>query len=98
MSEKFGGDKEMGERGEGMNKRKDTITLPSREEMLERLNQFDDSPDMQQQFYPLLLQHAGSSLMPQGVVTVFEASFGGPYRGNVIASRKGDFDEHRWHH
>ncbi|MDO8514365.1 MAG: hypothetical protein Q7S50_02355 [bacterium] len=63
MSETFGED-------EGRNKQKDTVTLPSREEMLERLKQVDDSPYMQEKFYPLLLRHAGSPKVPQGVVVI----------------------------
>lgn len=44
------------------------ITLPSREEMIERLLKVSDVDHVQQKFYPHLLKNAGQERVPQGVV------------------------------
>lgn len=44
------------------------ITLPSREEMLERLLKVSNVSHVRQKFYPHLLKHAGQERVPQGVV------------------------------
>jgi len=44
------------------------ITLPGREEMLERLSKVCDVDHTRQKFFPKLLQHAGEEKVAQGVV------------------------------
>lgn len=44
------------------------ITLPAREEMLDRLKKVSDNSHMQERFYPILLKHAGEEKVAQGVV------------------------------
>lgn len=44
------------------------ITLPNREEMLERLKKVNDVDHTRQKFFPVLLKEAGRELLPQGVV------------------------------
>src|SRR3989344_4313266 len=44
------------------------ITLPNREEILQRLLWVSDDSDMQERFYPILLKSAGQKRVAQGVV------------------------------
>jgi len=44
------------------------ITLPNRDEMLERLLKVSNDSHKQQNFYPILLKKAGQELVAQGVV------------------------------
>src|SRR3989344_5470785 len=44
------------------------ITLPNREEMLQRLLKVNDDSHAQEKFYPILLAEAGRELVAQGVV------------------------------
>ena len=46
------------------------ITLPNREEMLERLSKVCDIDHTRQKFFPKLLQHAGEEKVAQGVVMI----------------------------
>ncbi|MFH1314959.1 MAG: hypothetical protein ABIH67_01020 [Candidatus Uhrbacteria bacterium] len=43
------------------------ITLPDREEMLQRLMQVNDRNHVQQKLYPILLNHAGQEKVAQGI-------------------------------
>lgn len=44
------------------------ITLPSQDILLERLCSVNDQSHLQEHFYPLLAEHAGTELMAEGVV------------------------------
>jgi len=44
------------------------ITLPNRDEMLERLLKVDDNSHTQEGFYPILLKQAGQERVAQGIV------------------------------
>ncbi|MEK7100507.1 MAG: hypothetical protein AAB921_00210 [Patescibacteria group bacterium] len=48
------------------------FTLPSSEEMLQRLLKVDDEPHLRQKFYPLLTQHAGEEKVAEGVVIILQ--------------------------
>lgn len=45
-----------------------TITLPNRDEMLQRLLKVNDISHLQERFYPILLKSAGQERVAQGVV------------------------------
>jgi len=53
-------------------KRNKTINLPSQDEMLQRLLTVDDDNHIQQKFYPMLLQAAGSQKVAVGVVMLLQ--------------------------
>ena len=44
------------------------ITLPNRDEMLERLLKVSDNSHLQERFYPILLKQAGQERVLQGIV------------------------------
>lgn len=44
------------------------ITLPNREDMLQRLLEVNDDSHAQERFYPILLQSAGQERVAQGIV------------------------------
>ena len=44
------------------------ITLPNRDEMLERLVKVSDNSHLQERFYPILLKQAGQERVAQGIV------------------------------
>lgn len=48
------------------------FTLPSKEEMLQRLLNVNDSPHAQQKFYPLLTKYAGQERVAMGVVLMLQ--------------------------
>jgi hypothetical protein len=43
-----------------------TVILPERDDMLRRLKSVIDEPHTEQNFYPLLLKHAGQPKTPGG--------------------------------
>ena len=47
------------------------ITLPGREEMLQKLIAVDSNVIVQEKFYPYLLQGAGKEMGPKGCVVMF---------------------------
>lgn len=49
-----------------------TFTLPSKEEMLQRLLKVDDNSHAQQKFYPLLTKHGGEQKVAMGVVLMLQ--------------------------
>ena len=48
------------------------FSLPSKEEMLQRLLKVDDNSHAQQKFYPLLTKHAGEQKVAMGVVLILQ--------------------------
>ncbi len=48
-----------------------TVVLPGRDEMLRRLLTINDSPHLQQKFYPLILKEAGIEADAQAIVMIF---------------------------
>ena len=53
-----------------MSETETVITLPNREEMMERLLKVNDASHLQQKFYPHLLKHAGQERVPHGIVVM----------------------------
>lgn len=59
---------EGGPRPERKEESETIISLPNKEEMLQRLTALDADPHLQQKLYPLLLKNAGREKYPLGVV------------------------------
>ncbi len=52
------------------------ITLPNRDEMLQRLLELNDSSHLQEHFYPLLLKYAERKCNAPGLLVVLSLVFG----------------------
>lgn len=74
-----------------------TFTLPSKDEMLQRLLKVDVSSHAQQKFYPLLTKHAGEERVAMGVVLMLQLAIHDYTRGmpamivSLLNMRMNDF-------
>lgn len=58
------------------------ITLPQADDMFRRLVQVNDSAHLRERFYPLLLEHAGTEKVPDGVTLMVMLAIA-EYTGNL---------------